>query len=428
MKRVIRGGRVVDPSQGIDEDLDLLIEDGAVVRLGQGIDAAGSEVTDAEGLVVAPGFIDIHVHLREPGEEYKETLASGLRAAAAGGFTAVACLADTRPVNDQRAVTELILREAERHPYARVYPVGAISRGLAGKDLAEIGEVITAGAVALSDGGHPVMNTELMRRALQYTRHYSVPVIQRAEDLHLSADGVMHEGPWSTRLGLPGIPGLAEEVMVARDLLLSADTGGRYHVAQLSTGRSLDMVREAQRRGVSVTCEVSPHHLILTDQAVADSGFDPATKVAPPLRPQSDIESLREGLRDGTVSAIASGHAPHDRDSKGVQFSAAPFGMIGLETTVSLCLDRLVGEGIIDLQRLVDLLSTGPAKVLGVAGGTLAPGSPADITLLDLEREVTVNPQRFHSLSANSPFGGWRLRGAVAGTLLAGRPVEFSQT
>lgn len=428
MKRILRGGRVIDPSQDLDDQLDVLIEGGVVVRLGHGIDATGCEITEASDLVVTPGLIDMHVHLREPGEEHKETLASGLRAAAAGGFTAVACLANTRPVNDQRAVTELILRTAERHPYARVYPIGAVSKGLAGEELAEIGEMVGAGVVALSDDGRPVMNPQLLRRALQYAQHYGIPVIQNAEDFHLSAEGVMHEGEWSTRLGLPGIPGLAEDVMVARDLLMNATVGGRYHVAHLSTGRSLDMVREARRRGASVTCEVAPHHLILTDQAVAESAFDTATKVKPPLRSKDDVECLREGLRDGTVSAIASDHAPHDPDSKGVQFSAAPFGMVGLETTVSLCLDRLVGEGVIDLSRLVELLSTGPARVLGVAGGTLAPGSVADITLLNLDREVTVDPQKFHSLSQNSPFAGWRLRGAAVGTFLAGRPVELSRT
>ncbi len=426
MRRILRGGRVVDPSQGLDRVLDLLIEDGRVAQLDEHIvGAAGIEETDADGLVVTPGLIDIHVHLREPGFEYKETVRSGVRSAAAGGFTAVVCMANTLPVNDQRAVTELILTEAGRHPYARVYPIGAISKGLAGKELAEIGEMIQAGVVAISDDGLPVMNAAMMRRALLHAQHYRVPVIQHAEDLDLTADGVMHEGEWSTRLGLPGIPGLAEDVMVARDLLLSADTGGRYHVAHLSTGRSLAMVREAKRRGLAVTCEVSPHHLLLTDSEVAKSGFSTATKMKPPLRAPTDVEALVAGLVDGTVDAIASDHAPHHPDEKDVQFSVAPFGILGLETTVSLCLDRLVRPGVISLSRCVELLSTGPARVMGLPGGSLEVGNPADLTLIDLERDVTVRANEFSSLSRNTPFDGWKLRGSAVGTFLDGRPVDL---
>lgn len=425
MKRLIRRGRVVDPSQDLDGVRDLLIDEGRVAEIGESLPVPeGAEVIDASGQVVTPGLIDIHVHLREPGEEYKETVRTGLLSAAAGGFTAVACMANTRPVNDHRTVTELILREAARYPWARVYPIGAISVGLRGEELAEVGEMVAAGVVAISDDGLPVMNAALMRRALQYAQHYDVPVIQHAEDLDLTADGVMHEGEWSTRLGLPGIPGLAEDVMVARDLLLSADTSGRYHVAHLSTGRSLQMVREAKRRGVAATCEVSPHHLLLSDREVADRCFHTSTKMKPPLRSEEDITILREGLADGTVDAIASDHAPHHPDSKDVQFSAAPFGIVGLETTVSLCLDRLVGQGIVTLPRLVELLSTGPARALGLPGGSLAPGSVADVTFLDLDKEVVVEADRFRSLSRNTPFEGWALRGAPIGTLLAGEPVR----
>ncbi len=426
MKHIVRGGRVVDPSQGIDARLDLLIEDGHVTRLEEHLEGAPEiDETDATGLVVTPGLIDIHVHLREPGFEYKETVATGLRSAAAGGFTAVACMANTQPVNDHRAVTELIINQARQCGYAKVYPIGAISKGLAGKELAEVGDMVKAGVVAISDDGLPVMNAALMRRALLYAQHYQVPVIQHAEDLDLTGDGVMHEGEWSTRLGLPGIPGVAEDVMVARDLLLSADTAGRYHVAHLSTGRSLAMVREAKRRGVAATCEVAPHHLLLTDQEVATSGFSTAMKMKPPLRSQSDVEALIEGLRDGTVDAIASDHAPHHPDEKDVQFSVAPFGILGLETTVSLCLDRLVGGGILELSRLVHLLSAGPASVLGLPGGSLAPGQAADITLLDLDREVTVRAESFGSKSRNTPFDGWQLRGAAVGTFLDGQPVHL---
>ncbi len=421
---VVRGGRVVDPSQGIDRRLDVLLEDGCVARLDEHVEAPEAEAVDASGLVVTPGLIDIHVHLREPGQEYKETVETGLRSAAAGGFTAVACMANTLPVHDHRVVTELILTEAARHPYARVFPIGAISKGLLGEELAEIGDMVAAGAVAISDDGLPVRNAAFMRRALYYAQHLSVPVIQHAEDLDLTGDGVMHEGEWSTRLGLPGIPGVAEDVMVARDLILTEDTGGRYHVAHLSTARSLNMVRDAKRQGLAVTCEVTPHHLILTDREVADSGFSTATKMKPPLRSAADARALLAGLADGSIDAIASDHAPHHPDEKDVQFSVAPFGILGLETTVSLCLDRLVRPGHLDLARCIHLLSTGPAAVLGLPGGSLKPGRPADLTLLDLEREVTVTADRFYSKSRNTPFEGWRLRGAPAGTILGGVPVR----
>lgn len=426
MRRIVRGGRVIDPSQGLDGEVDIALQDGIVAELAESIEpAAGDEVVDATGLVVTPGLIDIHVHLREPGYEYKETVRTGLMSAAAGGFTAVACMANTQPVNDNSSVTEHILAQAAAHPFARVYPIGAVSKGLAGEELAEVGEMVAAGVVAISDDGLPVKNAALMRRALYHAQHFDIPVVQHAEDLDLTGDGVMHEGQWSTFLGLPGIPGLSEDVIVARDLLITADTGGRYHVAHLSTGRSLEMVREARRRGVRVTCEVSPHHLLLTDREVADSSFSTATKMKPPLREDRDVEVLLAGLVDGTVDAIASDHAPHHGDEKDVQFSLAPFGIVGLETTVSLCLDRLVRPGLIELSRLIDLLSTGPARAFGLPGGRLSPGSPADVTLLDLEQEVTVSAESFYSKSRNSPFVGWRLRGAPVLTLVAGRPVHL---
>ena len=426
MKRIVRGGRVVDPSQGLDAELDVSIEDGLVAALEERLEPEeGVEETDARGLVVVPGLIDIHVHLREPGFEYKETVETGVMAAAAGGFTAVACMANTEPVNDSRSVTEFILRQAARHPYARVYPIGAISKGMKGEELTEVGEMVAGGAVAVSDDGLPVRNAALMLRALMYARHFGVPVIQHAEDLDLTGDGVMHEGEWSTRLGLPGIPGLAEDVMVARDLLLLSETGGRYHVAHLSTARSLEMVREAKRRGLPATCEVTPHHLLLTDREVAEREYSTDTKMKPPLRSGADVAALIEGLVDGTVDAIASDHAPHHADEKDQQFSTAPFGIVGLETTLSLCLDRLVQPGIIDLPRLVELLSTGPARAFGLPGGSLAPGGPADLTLIDLGREVTICAEDFRSLGRNTPFGGWELTGAAVGTFLDGRPVEL---
>ncbi|MDX1502464.1 MAG: dihydroorotase [Thermoanaerobaculia bacterium] len=422
---LLHGGRLVDPGQGVDGQLDLLIRDGKVARIGEGLKGGrGVERFDASGLVVTPGLIDIHVHLREPGEEYKETVESGCRAAAAGGFTAVACMPNTRPPNDNRSVTEHILKEARRAGLARVYPIGAVSKGQKGEELAEVGEMVDAGIVGISDDGFPVASAELMRRALLYARHFDIPVIQHAEDLDLSGDGVMHEGETSARLGLPGIPGAAEDVMIARDLLLLEETGGRYHVAHLSTARSLELVRDAKRRGLPVTCEVAPHHFLLTDEEVAATGFGTQCKMKPPLRSEEDRQAMLEGLADGTVDAIASDHAPHLDEEKEEQFSAAPFGVVGLETTLSLCLDRLVRPGLLSLPRLVELLSTGPARAYNLPGGSLAPGSPADVTLLSLKRTVTVNPARFRSKGRSTPFAGWKLRGRPVRTLLDGRWVE----
>jgi dihydroorotase len=426
MSRVlVRGGRVVDPVQDLDGTLDVLIEDGVVAAVGEKLAAKGADVIDAEGLVVTPGFVDIHVHLREPGQEYKETVRTGTMAAAAGGFTAVACMANTLPVNDNRSVTEHILKEARLHGFAHVHPIGAISQGMRGEELAEIGDMVSAGAVAVSDDGLPVKSAELMRRALQYAQHFGVPVVQHAQDLDLSGGGVMHEGEWSTRLGLPGIPGAAEDVVVARDLLLQEDSGGRYHVAHLSTARSLELVRRAKAAGRNVTCEVTPHHLLLTDEEISKRGYSTDAKMNPPLRSQRDVEALLNGLSDGSVDAIASDHAPHHADEKDVEFSLAPFGIVGLETTVSLCLDRLVRPGIVSLSRLVELLSTGPRRVMNLPGGSLGEGAPADLTLLALNRQVTVRRKRFRSLGRNTPFEGWKLRGRPVGTLLGGRRVEL---
>jgi dihydroorotase len=424
---LIHGGRIVDPSQDLDGPYDLLIEDGAVARIDGKIEKPeGAETIDATGLVVTPGLIDIHVHLRQPGQEYKETVRTGTLAAAAGGFTAVACMANTVPVNDNRSITEHILLEARRCGFARVYPIGAISKGMKGEELAEIGDMVEAGAAAVSDDGLPVMNAELMRRALLYAQHYGIPVIQHAEDLTLTGKGVMHEGEWSTRLGLIGIPGSAEDVMVARDLILTEDTGGRYHVAHLSTARSLDLVRLGRSRGLNVTCEVTPHHLVLTDEEVAKTGFSTHCKMKPPLRSGRDREALIQGLVDGTVDCIASDHAPHHQDEKDVEFDKAPFGILGLETTLSLCLDRFVHSGLLGLPRLVELLSTGPARVLGIPGGTLKPGSPADVSIFDLDGEVTIVAASFRSKSRNTPFDGWKLRGRPVATVVGGQRVQLA--
>ncbi|MEP7011335.1 MAG: dihydroorotase [Acidobacteriota bacterium] len=422
---LIHGGRLIDPSQGLDGQFDLRIEDGVVAEIAERIETSGNgtDTIDATGLIVCPGLIDIHVHLREPGFEYKETVQTGTRAAAAGGFTSVACMANTDPVHDNRSVTGHIMSEAARWGYARVYPIGAISKGLLGQELAEIGEMVGAGAVAVSDDGKPVMNAELMRRALLYAQHFGIPVIQHAEDLSLSGKGVMHEGEWSTRLGLEGIPGSAEDVMVARDLILLDDTGGRYHVAHLSTARSLELVRQAKKKGIPVTCEVTPHHLVLTDEEVARSSFSTQTKMKPPLRSEADRLALIEGLQDGTVDAIASDHAPHHADEKDVEYNCAPFGILGLETTLPLCMERLVHAGLISMSRFIELLTIGPARALNLPVGTLAPGKPADVTIFDPDREVTIDPEAFCSKGRNTPFGGWKLRGAAVATVVGGRRV-----
>jgi dihydroorotase len=425
---LIRGGRVVDPSPGLKDALDhvcdVLIEHGRISKVASSIAVPdGAEVLDATGLVVAPGFIDPHVHLREPGQEYKETVASGTKAAAAGGFTAVACMPNTRPANDERGVTELILTQAARAGFARVYPVACVTKGSKGDEMAEIGELVAAGAVAVTDDGLPVAHPELMRRVLLYTRHFGIPVMQHAEDLKLTGDGVMHEGEWSARLGVPGIPASAEDVMVARDLILVEDTGGRYHLQHLSSARSLELIRQAKAKGLPVTCEASPHHLLLTDQAVADTEFSTDVKMKPPVRSEADRQALIRGLQDGTIDCIATDHAPHHADEKDVEFAVAPFGIVGLETAVSLCLDRLVHPGLITVARLVELMSTAPARILGVPGGTLKEGSVADITLLDLDAPVTVDKTTFHSKGRNTPFHGWTLRGKAVGTILGGRRV-----
>ncbi len=429
MKLLVRGGRVVDPSQDLDGPFEVLIEDGHIAQVAERVKGIrGAQVYDATDLVVSPGWIDMHVHLREPGQEYKETVRTGMLAAAAGGFTSIACMPNTKPVIDNRSVTEHVASEAKKDPHARVYPIGAVSKGQKGEELAEIGDMVSGGIVAITDDGLPVRNAELMRRALLYAQHFGIPVIQHAQDLDLSRDGVMHEGEWSTRLGLPGIPGSAEDVMVARDLILTEDTGGRYHVAHLSTGRALDMVRGAKARGLAVTCEVTPHHLLLTDKAVADTGFSTQTKMNPPLRTESDREALINGLADGSIDAIASDHAPHHSDEKNLEFSLAPFGIIGLETNMSLCLEKLVRPGLISLSRLVELFSTGPARILNLPGGTLLEGTPADLTLFSLKRSVTVRAAKFQSKASNTPFEGWRLRGRPMATILGGRIVGTPPT
>jgi dihydroorotase len=418
---LVRRGRIVDPSQKLDDVLDLLVEDGRVRSVGPALSSEGADVIDASGLVLAPGFIDMHVHLREPGFEYKETIASGTAAAAAGGFTAVASMPNTDPPNDCASVTEFILKKAQQAGSSRVHPIGATTKGMEGKELAEIGEMVLAGAVAVSDDGLPVRDPNVLRRAMEYSRTFDIPVIEHCETPELHPRGVMNEGYWSTCLGLRGIPRASEAIAVARNVILAETTGARFHVAHLSTAAALRTVAEAKGRGLPVTCEVTPHHLLLTDERV--SGYDTNAKMKPPLVTEEDRRALLEGLADGTVDAIATDHAPHHEDEKAEDFDEAPFGVVGLETAVPLCLDRLVRAGTVPLSRLVELLSTGPAKILKVEGGTLAPGARADVTLLDLERPFRVEPTSFASKGRNTPFAGWELRGCAVRTLVGGKTV-----
>ncbi len=424
MKRLLKGGRVVDPAQGIDGARDVLIEGDRIERVAADIPAeAGVEVVEVgAGLVICPGFVDMHVHLREPGQEHKETIATGTAAAVAGGFTAVACMPNTSPVNDSASVTQYILERAAQSGLARVYPIGAVSRGLKGEFLADIGELRAAGCVAVSDDGKPVASAILMRRALEYAGIFRMPVVDHCEDPSLKGEGVAHEGYVAATLGLRGIPGAAEEVMVSRDIALAAMTRNPVHIAHLSIAGALRAVAEGKARGVPVTCEVTPHHFTLTDDSLmAPTSYDTNLKMNPPLRETADRDALLAGLADGTVDVIATDHAPHHYDEKMVEFDRAPFGIVGLETAVPLALDRLLHRGLVGLPRLVELLSANPARILGVGGGTLAPGSPADLTVLAPDLAVTVDPAAFRSKSRNTPFAGWQLRGAVAATIVGGQ-------
>lgn len=419
---LIRGGTVVDPANGVHALRDVLIKGGKVAAVveANGDSEAGAEVVDVTGCLVLPGLIDMHVHLREPGYEYKETIETGARAAVAGGFTAVACMANTNPVNDSAAVTEFIRERAMEVDLARVYPIGAVSKGLQGEELAEIGEMHRAGIVAVSDDGMPIMNGGLMRRALEYAAMFRLPVIVHEEERSIAADGVMNEGKVSLRLGLKGIPAAAEEAMIARDLALLERTGGRLHIAHLSTAGAVELVRHAKRRGVPVTAEATPHHFMLTEEAV--DGYNTNAKMNPPLRTQRDVDAVRQGLADGTIDVIATDHAPHHRDEKECEFDLASNGIIGLETAVPLAL-RMAEESNISLDTVVTAMSVNPARILGVPGGSLAVGSVADVTVVDPQRRWKVDATQLQSKSRNTPFEGIEMHGQAILTMVGGRVV-----
>src|SRR5713101_1383807 len=424
MRLLIANGYVIDPAQGINTGKSVFIEDGRVVGLLSHSDDVpeGCEVIDAVGLIVAPGFIDMHTHLREPGHEYKETIASGAASAVAGGFATVCAMPNTDPVNDSAAVTRFIIEQAENARLANVFPIGALTKNSAGTELAEMGEMKDAGIVAVSDDGRSVPSPGMMRRAMEYARGFDLPVIDHCEDKSLARGGVMHEGHWSLVLGLRGMPAAAEEVDALRDCALAELTGARVHLAHVSTRGAIEAVRRAKEKGLPVTCEVAPHHWTLTDKAVQD--YDTNTKVSPPLRSQDHVDAIIAGLRDGTIDAIASDHAPHHADEKALEYDQAPFGIVGLETSVGLAMDRLVNEGVISLERLVELCSTNPGRVLRLEDrGTLRAGARADLTILDPELAWTFDASRSKSKCRNTPFDGYTFRGGAVATIVGGRIV-----
>jgi dihydroorotase len=422
MQLILRQGRIVDPSQKLNKTMDIGIEDGRIAEIAPKIRKKGRKEIDARKLAVLPGFIDMHVHLREPGREDSETIESGTNAAARGGFTGVACMPNTQPVNDSEAVTSFILERAREVSKIAVYPIGAITKGSQGKTLAEIGEMHRAGIVAISDDGRPIQDGQVMRRAMEYSRVFNLPIIDHCEDKDLVAGGVMNEGYYSTILGLRGINPAAEEIQVVRDAILARQTGARVHIAHLSTRRSLEAVLRAKKEdNTAITCEVTPHHLLLTEAQV--SAYDTNTKMNPPLRSQDDVDALVRGIASGDIDAIATDHAPHNINDKRLEFDRAAFGVVGLETAVGLICDRFVRTGIITIERLVQLFSAGPARILGLDRGTLVKGSWADITVLDMELSHEVHSSEFLSRSRNTPYDGWKLRGGPAMTIVKGKVV-----
>ena len=430
MKKLLKGGRVVDPANGRDGAFDILIDGDRIVKVGKDLPVDGATVVEIPaGLVVVPGLIDMHVHLREPGQEHKETVATGTASAVAGGFTAVACMPNTAPVNDSATVTALILAKAAAAALARVYPIGAVSKASKGELLADIGELKAAGCVAITDDGHPVATAMLLRRAMEYAGMFDIPLIEHCEDPSLKADGVAHEGYHAAALGLRGIPGACEALGVERGVLLAELTGSAFHVAHMSARASMRAVAKGKEAGIRVTCEVAPHHFTLTDESLSTPiPYDTNVKMNPPLRERADRDAMLAGIADGTVDVIATDHAPHHYDEKKVEFDRALFGIVGLETAIPLSLDRLVHAGVIGLPRLVEMMSVNPARILRVPGGSLAPGSVADITVLAPDLQVRIDAKALRSKSKNTPFDGWELRGGVAATIVGGRTVFVNPT
>jgi len=418
MPIVIKNGRVIDPASYTDRIADVLIVDGRIAGVAPNLSSPKAEVYDAAGMIVAPGFIDMHVHLREPGFEHAENLESGSRAAAAGGFTSVCCMPNTKPVNDSATVTSYIVQQARAKAAVNVFPIGAVTKGSAGEELAAMGAMKSAGAVAISDDGLPVMNARVMRRAMEFARSYDLPIIQHCEDLNLSAGGDMHEGAQSVRWGLRGIPAASEDVMVARDLVLAQLTGARYHVAHISTRNAVAMVEYARRQGLAVTCEATPHHFTLADEQMAP--YDSNFKMKPPLRASCHRDAVISGLASGTIAAIATDHAPHPGSEKMQEFERCPFGIIGLETAIALAIEELVATGRITLTRMVELFTTGPESVMRLGRGTLAPGAPGDVTVFSTDLEWTYDVNQSCSRSRNSPFHGRRFKGGPMVTVVDG--------
>ncbi|OGV99228.1 MAG: dihydroorotase [Nitrospinae bacterium RIFCSPHIGHO2_12_FULL_39_42] len=416
---LIKNGRVIDPANKIDAILDILIENGRITEIGKAISHQPSAISliDASGKIVVPGLIDMHVHLREPGYEYKETVKTGAESALAGGFTSIACMPNTKPVNDNQSVTDFILDKARKEGVVNVYPIGAITKGLKGEELAEIGELKSSGVVAITDDGKPVMNSELMRRGMEYASMFDLPVISHCEDLKLSEGGVMNEGFVSTELGLKGIPDTAEVVMVARDIALAELTGAKLHIAHVSTRGAVSLIKGAKLRGVNITCETAPHYFTITEKEVI--GYDTNAKMNPPLRTEDDLKAIKEGLRDGTIDVIATDHAPHEVSEKEVEFDRALFGIVGLETALPLTL-KLAHNGVISISEAISKLTINPARILGLNKGTLSVGSDADITIIDLDKEWQVDVTKFKSKGKNSPFQGWHVKGVVEVVIVGG--------
>ncbi len=421
MNILIKNGRIVSPYQKIDQTSDILITDGVIEKISTKIDASGAKIIDAAKLIIAPGFIDIHTHLREPGKEDAETIQSGARAAAAGGFTKIACMPNTNPVNDNIGVTKFIINRAKEEACIEVYPIAAVSKNLEGKHLTEISDLKEAGAIAFSDDGNPISNSQLMRQALEYAKMFNAPIIDHCEDKNLSNGGCMNESYFSTIMGLRGIPAEAEETIVARDIALAKLTKSHVHIAHISCKESVKLVRNAKKEGIKVTAEVTPHHFTLTDEFVYKSSYDPNTKMNPPLRSKEDVEEILKGIKDGTIDAIASDHAPHKIEDKMIEFDKAAFGIIGLETAVPLSINFLLHKKVIDLYRLIELFTVNPARIFNLPIPTIEEGQIANLTILNLGKQIKVNANKFFSKSRNTPFDGWQLKGVPVITIAKGK-------